>query len=408
VLATASYRLVNSAANAAAAIIVSDSDADALTLIGDLKEINAGLPIILVTSLGSERLAVASFRAGIAGYLSEPWEPKDLLTLLEHLNPATEDDQPPLAGPTLIGGSNSMSELRRYVRQVAATDCNVLILGETGTGKEVVAESLHANSLRRDKPFVCLNCAAIPDSLVESELFGHERGAFTGATVAQVGKLVFANRGTVFLDEVGDVPPAIQAKLLRAIESRRVYQLGSNRAIDLDIRIVAGTNQDLERAMAENRFRRDLYYRLNVVRIDLPLLRDHREDIPMLVKHFFDSFNLRWNRNLSCLSPRAFDVLMSYSWPGNIRELRNVIEALFASLSPEVTGMVDVPPQVMRQLSIVAGSQDQTERDRILRVLVSTQWNKSTACQKLEWSRMTLYRKMRKHRLPLTPGARPE
>ena len=398
VLVAAGYRIVNSESSAAAAIIVGDTDEASLSLVGRVRARELTLPVILVASHGSERLAVAAFEAGVSGYLSEPWTPEDLLALLKRVHLTREDDEPQLAGPVLIGSSHSISELRRYVRQVATTDCNVLILGETGTGKEVVAESLHANSPRRDKPFVCINSVAIPESLVESELFGHERGAFTGATFSQVGKLVFANRGTVFLDEVGDVAPSIQAKLLRTIESRRVYQLGSNRAIDLDIRVVAGTNQDLEKAMGENRFRRDLYYRLNVVRIDLLPLRERPEDIPLLIRHFFDHFNSRWKRRLSGLSPRALDVLLSYSWPGNVRELRNVVEALFASLSPEVCGVVDMPPQVMRHLTFAADATE-TERDKMLKVLIATNWNRSKASEQLHWSRMTLYRKMQKHQL---------
>lgn len=400
-LATAGYRIVNSALGAQAAIVASDSDEQALSAIQRLRSSDARLPIVLVTARGSERLAVAAFQKGASGYFNESWTPSELLALLERLVIDRPVAHGSLAGPILIGNSHAICELRQYIRQISTTDCNVLILGETGTGKELVAESIHANSPRRNSPLVCLNGAAIPDALIESELFGHEKGAFTGASAAQVGKLVHANEGTVFFDEIGDVHPSIQAKLLRAIESRRVFRLGSNRAIDLNIRLVAATNQDLEKAMSENRFRRDLYYRLSVVRIGLPALRDRCEDIPLLIGHFFDHFNARWGRRLSGLSPRAMDAVISHTWPGNVRELRNVVEALFASLSPEVSGMVDIPPQVLQHLSLAATG-PQTERDKILKALVATKWNRSKASEQLCWSRMTLYRKMRKHQLSVT------
>jgi DNA-binding NtrC family response regulator len=404
-LANAGYRIVSSALGAHAAIVASDSDELALSAIQRLGSSDARLPIVLVTARGSERLAVAAFQNGVSGYLNESWTPPELLVLLDRLVIDRPVAHRPLAGPILIGNSHAICELRQYIRQISTTDCNVLILGETGTGKELVAESIHANSPRRNNPLVCLNTAAIPDALIESELFGHEKGAFTGASAAQVGKLVHGNEGTVFFDEIGDVNPSIQAKLLRAIESRRVFRLGSNRAIDLNIRLVAATNQDLEKAMSENRFRRDLYYRLSVVRIGVPALRDRREDIPLLIGHFFDHFNARWGRHLSGLSPRAMDAVISHTWPGNVRELRNVVEALFASLSPEVSGMVDIPPQVLQHLSLAATS-PQTERDKILKALVAAKWNKSKASEQLCWSRMTLYRKLQKHQLFVTVKSR--
>jgi DNA-binding NtrC family response regulator len=391
-------RLAPNVRTAHAVVVVSDSDQLAISKIQQLRTESPMVPIILITTRGSEGLAVAAFQSGVSGYLNESWTSAGLLALLDELTPDRVPDPGQLAGPVLIGSSAVMAGLREYIRRISSTECTVLILGETGTGKELIAESIHANSTRRCGPFVCLNSSAVPDALVESELFGHEKGAFTGAAASQTGKLVHANQGTVFFDEIGDVSPAIQAKLLRAIENRRVYRLGSNRAVDLDIRIVAATNQDLDRAMAEGRFRRDLYYRLNIVRILLPPLRERREDIPLLIDHFFRHYNLRWKRRLAGVSARGMEALVAHDWPGNVRELRNVVEAVFASLSPEMQGLVDIPSHVLHHLSLAVNSSE-SERDRILKALVATNWNRSKASEQLHWSRMTLYRKMQKHQL---------
>ena len=273
---------------------------------------------------------------------------------------------------------------------------NVLILGETGTGKELVAELLHKNGARAARPFVCINTAAIPDALLENELFGHERGAFTGATAAQAGKLAAAHGGTVFLDEIGDVSAGVQAKLLRAIENKSVYRLGGTHSVQFDARIIAATNGDLEKATTEGRFRQDLYFRLNVVRVEIPPLRARPDDIPLLVSHYLARFNRELGRSVRGLSSRALETLCAHRWPGNVRELKNVLEALLVYLSPETTGVVDVPPEVMRQLAVAMGA-PVSDRDRLLEALTATNWNKSRAARQLKCSRMTLYRKMQLH-----------
>jgi DNA-binding NtrC family response regulator len=289
-----------------------------------------------------------------------------------------------------------MRDLKDRIARVAQASSNVLILGETGTGKELVAELLHRNGPRATRPLVCINTAAIPDSLLENELFGHERGAFTGATTTQAGKLAAAHGGTVFLDEIGDVSLPVQAKLLRAIENKVVHRLGSTESVRFDARIVAATNGNLERATAEGRFRQDLYYRLNVVRMEIPPLRERLDDIPGLVGHYLKRLNKELGRTIRGLSDRAMNTLCAYRWPGNIRELRNVIEALLVNLAPETTGIVDVPPEVVRQLA-VAMSASASERERLLEALTATNWNKSRAAKQLKCSRMTLYRKMHQH-----------
>jgi DNA-binding NtrC family response regulator len=355
---------------------------------------------LFLAGTSTEDLVIAALNAGAERYLKEPWTPEMLSAAVASLLPvvmppdATADRL--VGGERLVGRSERMRQLRSQIARVAPASSNVLIAGETGTGKELVAELIHQNGPRASRPFISMNTAAIPDALLENELFGHERGAFTGATTMQVGKLSAAQGGTIFLDEIGDVSLAIQAKLLRAIENKSIYRLGGSRSIQLDVRVVAATNGDLEQAIAAGRFRRDLYYRLNVVRVELPPLRERVDDIPMLVQHYLARLNGELGRHVRGLSARAMDTLLGYAWPGNVRELRNVIEALLVNLAPETTGVVDVPPQVMRQLAVAVGSPT-SERERLLGALAATNWNKTKAASQLHMSRMTLYRKMQQH-----------
>ncbi len=376
------------------------SDASA---VDRLRGLHAACPragLLFIATSSSEDLVIAALRAGAQQYLKDPWSDSVLRAAVVALLPA---DSVAAAAPDglaggerLVGRSDAIQRLRAHLARVAPASSNVLVLGETGTGKEVVAELLHRNGSRSSRPFVCINTAAIPDSLLENELFGHERGAFTGATGSQGGKLAAAHLGTVFLDEIGDVSLTTQAKLLRAIENKSVYRLGGTKSVNLDVRIIAATNSDLDRATAEGRFRKDLYYRLNVVRVELPPLRDRVEDIPLLIGHYLLQLNRELGRAVRGLSPRAMDTLCAYHWPGNIRELRNVIEALLVNLAPETTGVVDVPPEVMRQLALAVGAAP-SERERLLNALAATNWNKTRAASQLRMSRMTLYRKMQQH-----------
>jgi DNA-binding NtrC family response regulator len=361
--------------------------------------------LIFVAASGSEDLAIAAFRSGAHHYLRAPWTTAMLLAAVLDVLPSCSPADaclPLRGGERIIGRNPAIRELRAYLARIAPTTSNVLVLGETGTGKELVAELIHLNSNRAAGPFVTLNTAAIPDALLENELFGHERGAYTGASTTQLGKLTAAHHGTVFFDEIGEVSPGIQAKLLRAIESKAVYRLGSTHRTDVDFRIIAATNTDLARAVNAGTFRKDLYYRLNVVRVDLPPLRERPDDVPLLINHYLRRFNRELGRSVGGLSERAMSVLRNYEWPGNVRELRNVVEALIVNLAPETTGEVDVPPQVMRQLAL-ALSAPTTERERLLDALVSTNWNKSRAAEKMHCSRMTLYRKL--HHYGLDPGS---
>ncbi len=365
-----------------------------------LKHDHARAGIVFVAASSTEELAIAALRAGAQQYVKGPWTSQALCSAVDDVRPgatAPVGHQDGLVGgDALVGRSVAMRDLRERIARIARASSNVLILGETGTGKELVAELLHRNGPRAARPFVCINTAAIPDALLENELFGHERGAFTGATAAQAGKLAAAHGGTVFLDEIGDVSAGVQAKLLRAIENKSVYRLGGTHSVQFDARIIAATNGDLEKATTEGRFRQDLYFRLNVVRVEIPPLRARPDDIPLLVSHYLARFNRELGRSVRALSSRALETLCAHRWPGNVRELKNVLEALLVYLSPETTGVVDVPPEVMRQLAVAMGA-PVSERERLLEALTATNWNKSRAARQLKCSRMTLYRKMQLH-----------
>lgn len=384
-------------------VIVAASQADSRLEVECLRQLHDAFTqprYLFLAAVSSEDLVIAALHAGAQRYVKEPWTAPMLQSAVAVLLPvgaggAAVADRL-VGGERLLGRSLAMRQLRTRLARVAPASSNVLILGETGTGKELVAELIHLNGVRSAKPFVCINTAAIPDALLENELFGHERGAFTGATTTQGGKLAAAHGGTVFLDEIGDVSLAIQAKLLRAIENKSIYRLGGTRSVQLDFRIIAATNGDLERATSEGRFRKDLYYRLNVVRVELPPLRDRVDDIPLLIGHYLLRFNRELGRLVRGLSPRAMETLCAYHWPGNVRELRNVVEALLVNLAPETTGVVDVPPEVMRRLAFAVGAPT-SERERLLSALAATNWNKTKAATQLHISRMTLYRKMHQH-----------
>jgi len=301
----------------------------------------------------------------------------------------------------LVGSSSAMTAVRGYIGKVARTDASVLISGATGTGKELVAEAIHRASPRRASPFISVNCAAIPDSLLESELFGYERGAFTGADEAYPGKLRLADHGTVFLDEIGEMSRLGQAKILRVLENREIFPLGARRTSKIDVRFVAATNQDLEPMVQGKTFREDLYFRLNVARLYLPRLRERPEDIPELFSHFIRMFNSQHGANVQPPTPELADRLLAYEWPGNVRELRNCVEAVFIDPPPGPIGVDDLPEPFRRifgSYHVTPGS----ERDAIISALSRTNWNKKLAARELHWSRMTLYRKLEKHKIVVT------
>jgi DNA-binding NtrC family response regulator len=362
------------------------------------------VPIILTVSQSSEELAIAALRTGISDYFKWPVASTELIASIKrHLTANSprgflkdSSDSVKLdQNHPLIGRSSPMVKLRNYLLKAAATDSNVLISGETGTGKEVVAQLIHQHSARRAKPLVSINCAALPDSLLESELFGYEKGAFTGAHVTYEGKLKHAEGGTVFFDEIGDMSPCAQAKVLRAIEGKEIYRLGSKQATSVDFRVIAATNQDLENLLPEQKFRKDLFFRLNVARIHLPPLRDRKEDIPLLLDHFLRQFSSSFDREVKGFREEALSHLLHYEWPGNVRELKNLVEALLINLSSPWVSLTDLPETLNQSAAV----DFPCEHERILSVLSETHWNKSKAAEKLNWSRMTLYRKMAKYHI---------
>jgi transcriptional regulator with PAS, ATPase and Fis domain len=300
------------------------------------------------------------------------------------------------AARPLIGVSDAMTSVLRYADKVARADATVLLTGETGTGKENLAHYIHAQSVRSAHRFVCINCSTLPDGLFEGEMFGYERGAFTGADRGYKGKLSLADGGTVFLDEVGELTPAAQAKLLRVLESREVFRLGARAAETIDVRVIAATNQDLDRLSSTSSFRRDLFYRLNVARVHLPPLRSRREDIPALIAYYVREMSRRTGTHIGRFGPETLDCLMRYSWPGNVRELRNVIEALFIDPPSGQVTIDSLPPNLARIL-LRSEQGDLSERERIVSALFATRWNKCRAAEHLHWSRMTLYRKLAKY-----------
>jgi len=299
---------------------------------------------------------------------------------------------------TLVGASEAMVALRDYLPKVARSAATVLVTGETGTGKERVARTIHDLSPRARKPFVAVNCAALPDALVESELFGHERGAFTGAVGARVGLIAHADGGTLFLDEIGEMHPHAQAKLLRVLETREVQPVGTSRSVPVDVRVIAATNRPLESLVAAAGFRTDLFYRLNVVRLDVPPLRERAADIPLLFGHLVARLNTRDAQHVGQPDAELLACLEAHAWPGNVRELANLVEAIFVDPPAGAVTLEALPPPFRKLLAgyrNVAG----TERDRLVRVLQETRWNKAEAARQLKWSRMTLYRKITQHRL---------
>ena len=381
---------------------------DTLAAVEGLQSTSPHVPVVLVAAKGSEAVAVAALRAGVKDYFSEPYNRAALLCAIRRLAAPPRAASP---GPrarratevTMVASSATVRRIEEYLAKVAERDITVLITGETGTGKELVAGIIHQRSRRRTHRFVPVNCAAIPEALLESELFGHEPGAFTGAVGARPGLLQLADRGTIFLDEVGDLGGVAQAKILRAIEAREIYPVGGKRPIPLDLRIVAATNVDLDRAVEDGRFRRDLYFRLNVARVHVPPLRERRADIAALLDYYLAELNAACGADVPGFTGEALDALQAYDWPGNVRELKNLLEAIFVCPPSRPIGMADLPEGFVRGLRGLRRLPD-ADRRRLLEALTAANWNKSQAAGLLNWSRMTVYRKMAKYSL-VAPAA---
>ncbi len=385
---------------------------DGLSLFEELRTTRPSLPVILLTAHGTIPDAVEATSRGVFGYLTKPFDSQTLLAKIDQalLVSAAPEVQPP---PTddgrwledIVYRSTSMAELLADARMVAASDASVLIRGESGTGKEVLARAIHRASARAQGPFVAINCGAIPEPLLESELFGHVRGAFTGAASARSGLVQAANGGTLFLDEIGDMPLALQVKLLRVLQERVVRPVGSTSAEPVDIRLLSATHRNLETAMAQGLFREDLYYRLDVVSLTLPRLEERREDIPLLAAHFLRKLAEKYGKPISGFAPDALEALATAGWPGNVRQLLNVVEQCCALCSTPlipaslVQRSLRVP--VMEALSY-AEAKRRFERDYLVRLLKLTDGSVADASRIAERNRTEFYRLLQKY--DLTPA----
>lgn len=377
------------------------------------------LPVIVITAFGSMESAIEAMRAGAFDFVTKPLEVDALALVLQRAvqHRALREEVKLLRRAVaaaqcfdnLIGQSDAMRQVFDLLARVAEADVSVLILGESGTGKELVARSIHTRSQRKDGPFVAVNCSTLPEALLESELFGHTRGAFTDARGARRGLFQQAHGGSLFLDEIGDLPMALQPRLLRALQERKVRPVGSDSEVEVDVRVLAATNQDLEAAVAERRFRGDLYYRLNVVQVCLPPLRARGNDALLLAQHFLDQAAARLGKRVERLNAKAAERLLAYAWPGNVRELQNCIDRAVALTAYDQIGVDDLPERVRdyRPSQVIVASDhpselltmDEIERRYILRVLDIVGGNKSLAAQILGFDRRTLYRKLQRYNL---------
>jgi DNA-binding NtrC family response regulator len=382
-----------------------------------IKELNPDIVVIIMTAFGSIDQAVQAVKEGAYDYINKPFKIDEMLLTIEkaleerrlrhEVSTLRQELRTRYHFENLIGKSRAMQEIFGLIEQVAGSRSTVMVYGKSGTGKELVAKAIHYNSPRSSRAFVAVNCAAIPAELLESELFGHEKGSFTGAIATKVGKFELATGGSLFLDEVGSMRLDLQAKILRALQEREVERVGGTRIIKIDVRVIAATNRDLKKAVEEGTFREDLYYRLNVVPITLPDLKDRQEDIPLLANHFVQKFAQESNPAIREISKEAMAVLMSHAWPGNVRELENVIErAVTLGHGPAVLS-TDLPPHLAgganpleRALTREATLED-LERDYIAMILQRTKGHQIRAATILGIDRRTLYRKIRRYGLKL-------
>jgi DNA-binding NtrC family response regulator len=393
-----------------------------LELVRQIHEFAPDLPCIVITGYGGAQQSVDALRAGAFWYLEKPFEQQHLDAVRRLVEQAIELGRLKAENrmlqhqlrskyrfESIVGNSPALRAVLDVVAKVADTDSTVLVTGESGTGKELIARAIHFNSRRADRMFVTVNCGAIPGELLESELFGHVRGAFTNAVSQREGRFSVAHQGSIFLDEIGDMSPNLQVKLLRVLQDRSFEPVGSSKTLSVDVRVIAATNQDLETAIRERRFREDLFYRLNVIPIEVPPLRERREDIPLLVKHFLESASRDRTRPMPTLSSEVLERLLAHSWPGNVRELENVIERLVVLCGEGEIGPADLPPSLGRASPATSAAPqlpptglnfrdvvEDFETHLIVQALEQTHWNKNRAAQLLGMNRTTLIEKIKK------------
>jgi DNA-binding NtrC family response regulator len=391
---------------------------DGIELLERAKKIEPDLQVLVITAYASIDTAVQAMRKGAFDYIVKPFNPEDVsqiiqralkYKMLEKENILLRKELEKEYGiDEIIGRSKKIQEVFDLIRTVAESEAVVMIRGESGTGKELIARAIHANSKRKYGPLVALSCGSLPETLLESELFGYEKGAFTGAQFKRKGRLEMADGGTLFLDEIGDISPKTQVDLLRVLQEKIIYPLGSSNPVKIDVRIVSATNRNLEEAVRQGAFREDLYYRLNVVTINVPPLRDRQEDIPLLANHFFRKFIVVNSKKINGISGQAMEILLDYSWPGNVRELENVIEhAVVVCKTPEIQP-VDLPDTVRKNTmkaepagdtASITRSLDESEKQHILKVLEENRWNISKSARDLGIDRVTLYNKIKKYNI---------
>jgi len=375
-----------------------------------IKKILPDSTVIIITAYASVDSAITAMKAGAYDYLTKPFDP-DYVTLLvrnaverkklvhetARLKKSLEKIS---SAKEIIGKSPEIKRVMDLIKVVSEADSTVLIYGESGTGKELVARAIHANSRRRYHPLVTINCGALPESLLESELFGHEKGSFTGAQYARKGKFEMADGGTIFLDEIGNISPKIQMEFLRVLEDKLFYRVGGSKEREADFRTIAATNKDLAVAMDQGEFRSDLYYRLNVFTIEIPPLRERKDDIPLLAEHFLRIYASDMNKPISSISTAAMDILMNYNWPGNVRELENAVERAVVVCRGDAIRPEDFPFSIDAPGDATGGStMESVQKNHIQKILDQTDWNISRAAGILQVDRVTLYNKIKKHDL---------
>lgn len=390
-------------------IVISDlrmDGMDGIELFEKIQQLYPGLPVIVLTAHGSIKEAVSATQKGVFSFLTKPVDKDELLSsITQALNLHSPETQSNTNTSNIITCSANMQQLLEQAKLLAQSDINIMIRGESGTGKELLASALQASSPRAGQAYVAINCSAIPAELLESELFGHVKGAFTGATRDNKGLFASADGGTVFLDEIGDMPAPLQVKLLRVLQEQKIRPVGSHQDISINVRVLSATHQNVEEAISDGRFREDLYYRLNVASLSLPALRERRADIQLLAKHFLENIAQRSNNDAKKFSPAALAALMSYDWPGNIRQLNNIVEQL-AALSPAaIIGEAQVQsalPQsniVTKEIPSLAEARKQFEREYLEQILVQTQGNVTDAARQAGRNRSDFHKLIKKHQL---------
>jgi two-component system response regulator HydG len=387
---------------------------DGIELLEKVKTEYPDTIVIIITAYGSTESAVKAMRIGASDYLLKPFKPDQLPLVMERISHQKKllFEHNYLKGrlekitrfDNIIGQSPPMEDIFNLIPEVAQSDSSILLIGETGTGKELVAKAIHAKSRRAHLPFIALNCGALPDTLLESELFGHQKGVFTGATHARKGFLEVVSGGTLFLDEIGEISPKMQIDLLRVLEEKKITSIGSREPVDVDFRLISATSRDLGKGITDGNFREDFFYRINVIMIDIPPLKKRKDDIPLLVEHFLEKYGHETTKQVDRVTRDAMELLKRYDWPGNVRELENAVERAVVLSQSRTLGIKDFaflrssPVPLSRPLSL-----QEVEKQHIQQILEEYDWNVTQASKALEINRVTLHKKIKRFNLERRP-----